>query len=69
MNDTVIAFRWSLSLSHFMQSVGFSLSLSDVPPLLAFSPLDTVHKNKCSDKRFNKIKDCLGCGFEQQPLV
>ena len=58
-----------LSLSHFMQSVGFSLSLSDVPPLLAFSPLDTVHKNKCSDKTFNKIKDCLGCGFEQQPLV
>ena len=30
-----------------------SFSLTNVLSLLAFSPLDTVHKNKRSDKRFS----------------
>ena len=28
-------------------------------PLSAFSPIDTVHKNKCSDKRFSYIENCF----------
>lgn len=34
--------------------------------MLAFSSLDTVHKNKFSDKRFSKIEDCLGSTFVKQ---
>ena len=29
----------------------------NVLPLPAFGPLDTVHKNKCSDERFSYIQD------------
>ena len=34
-------------------------SLTNVLSLLAFGPLDTVHKNKRSDKRFSKTQDSL----------
>ena len=44
----------------FMQE-GWFLEIN-ILPLLAFGPLDAVHKNKCSDKQFSFIEDCLGWG-------
>ena len=58
-----------------MQAVGHRESLSrgliweiNVHPLLASSPIDTVHKNKCTDKRFSEIADSLEHGFVKQQL-
>ena len=46
---------------------GFA-ELINVLPLLALSPLDTVQKNRYSDKRSSSIVDYLGRSFVKQRL-